>query len=43
LEINPREAAAWYNKGLALKALGRHQEADECYDKACSLDNRFCR
>ncbi|HEX2067353.1 MAG TPA: tetratricopeptide repeat-containing serine protease family protein [Nitrososphaeraceae archaeon] len=29
---------AWYNKGLALENLGKHQEAIACYDKALEID-----
>lgn len=36
----PRTAGYWSNKGAALKALGRHEEALRCYDKALAIDRR---
>ena len=32
LEINPRDAIAWHNKGVVLSNLGRHQDAVEAYE-----------
>ncbi|MGP8021422.1 MAG: tetratricopeptide repeat protein [Limisphaerales bacterium] len=40
--IDPRIAArAWFNKGTALAALGRHDEALDCCNKALAIDLRF--
>lgn len=36
--IDPTDAAAWYNEGCGLTALGRHEEAVSCYDKAIEID-----
>ena len=33
-KINPNDASAWYNKGIALDNLGRYEEAIECFDEA---------
>ena len=41
LTIDPRSSLAWYNKGIALKALGHHEEAIGCYDKALAIDPRY--
>ncbi|MDQ3967043.1 MAG: tetratricopeptide repeat-containing serine protease family protein, partial [Thermoproteota archaeon] len=35
---DPNYANAWYNKGLALDNLGKHQEAIACYDNALEID-----
>ena len=37
MEIDPKFAAAWNNKGLALGNLGRNEEAIECFDKAIEI------
>jgi tetratricopeptide (TPR) repeat protein len=37
IEINLQYADAWYNKGLALKSLGRTTEADDAFAKAKEL------
>lgn len=31
----------WYEKGNALRVLGRHAEAIRCYEEAIALDDRF--
>lgn len=36
-ELDPSFARAWYNKGVTLDKLGRHDEAQVCYDKAKEL------
>jgi tetratricopeptide (TPR) repeat protein len=41
LELDPRFALAWNNKGSSLDSLGRYEEAIGCYDKALELDPRF--
>ena len=38
LELDPKNANAWYNKGNALRELGRYEEALRCYDKALEID-----
>jgi len=37
-ELNPNNANAWNNKGLALSQLGLYQEAIKWYDKAIEID-----
>lgn len=37
IEINPDYPEAWLNKGVALVALGRHQDAIHAYDQAIAL------
>jgi len=37
IRLDPEHAAAWNNKGLALKLLGRTTEANEAYAKAEKL------
>lgn len=37
IEIKPDYANAWYNKGVAQDALGRHDEALEAYNKAIEI------
>ena len=39
-EVEQRTAAFWTNKGAALDALGRHEEAINCFDKALAIDPR---
>ena len=41
MEIDPNNANAWYNKGLALDNLGNRQEAIEYYDKAIGIDPKY--
>ena len=38
LELDPKYAVAWNNKGNALAELGRYEEALRCYDKALEID-----
>jgi tetratricopeptide (TPR) repeat protein len=38
LELDPKDAHAWDNKGCLLHVLGRDDDAIECYDKALELD-----
>jgi len=38
LAIDPRYAAAWYNKGGSLADLGLREEAISCYDQALAID-----
>ena len=37
LTIDPRHAKVYYNKGIALADLGRHEEAIAAYDKAIEI------
>lgn len=37
IQMNPEDAKAWYNKGNALKALGRTTDANIAYAKAKDL------
>ena len=39
ISINPQFAEAWYNKGVALKALGRTSESDAAFAKTKELEN----
>jgi Flp pilus assembly protein TadD len=41
LEINPNDADAWNNKGLALDNLGKSTEAIEYYNKALQIDPKY--
>jgi len=38
LKLDPKNAVAWNNKGLALYDLGRYEEAIRCYDKVLEID-----
>jgi len=38
LKINPEDAFAWNNKGIALDNLGRYDEAIACYDEALKIN-----
>lgn len=37
IKLDPKYAASWYNKGLALHALGRNTEAEAAFSKAKEL------
>lgn len=39
--LDPKYATAWYNKGNALKNLGKYDEAVKAYDEAIKLDPKF--
>lgn len=41
IEINPKDAFAWYNKGNALANLAMHEKAIACFDKALELDPNY--
>lgn len=34
IKINPKDAAAWSNKGSSLDKLGKSEDAEKYYDKA---------
>ena len=38
IKLDPQDANAWSNKGLALHGLGKFVEAIQCYDQAIKLD-----
>jgi len=38
LELDPKDAIAWNNKGFALYKLGRYEEAIRCYDTALGIN-----
>ena len=38
LELDPKNAVAWNNKGFALYKLGRYEEAIRCYDTALGIN-----
>ena len=39
LKLDPKNADAWNNKGVALEKLGRYEEAIRCFDKALEIIN----
>ena len=38
IKLDPNDADAWYNKGIALDNQGKYNEAIEAYDEAIRLD-----
>ena len=40
LLIKPVDPDLWNQKGIALRSLGRYDEASECYNKSLQLDPR---
>ena len=40
LLLKPDDPDLWNQKGIALRSLGRYDEASECYDKSLRLDPR---
>ena len=40
LLLEPNNPDLWNQKGVALRSLGRYDEASECYDKSLQLDPR---
>ena len=38
LEIDPKYALAWYNKGTTFAKLGNYKEAIEYFDKVLAID-----
>jgi len=43
IEINPRLAEAWYNKGNALLSLGKYEEAIKAFDKAIEINPQYAK
>ena len=41
IALEPRDFAAWHNKGELLFSLKKHDQAIECYDKAIALNPNF--
>jgi tetratricopeptide (TPR) repeat protein len=41
--LDPRYGRAWFNKGNALDALCRREEAISCYDQALAIDPRLAQ
>ena len=40
LLLKPDDPDLWNNKGIALRSLGRYNEASYCYNKSLELDPR---
>ncbi|MBC8252072.1 MAG: tetratricopeptide repeat protein [Candidatus Nitrosopelagicus sp.] len=40
LLLKPDDPDVWNQKGIALRSLGRYEEALECYNKSLQLDPR---
>ena len=40
LLLDPENPDLWNQKGIALRSLGRYDEASECYNKSLQLDPR---
>ncbi|MEC7710795.1 MAG: tetratricopeptide repeat protein [Thermoproteota archaeon] len=40
LLLDPKNPDLWNQKGIALRSLGRYDEASECYNKSLQLDPR---
>ena len=40
LELEPENPDIWNMKGIALRSLGRYNEASKCYNKSLELDPR---
>jgi Flp pilus assembly protein TadD len=40
LLLKPDDPDLWNRKGVALRSLGRYDEASECYNKSLQLDPR---
>jgi len=41
IKIDPNYAYAWNSKGIALRNLGKYDEAIECYDRAIKIDPNY--
>ena len=40
LLLHQNDPDLWNNKGIALRSLGRYEEATECFDKSLKIDPR---
>ncbi|MEK0319047.1 MAG: tetratricopeptide repeat protein [Nitrosopumilus sp.] len=40
LLLNQDDPTLWNNKGIALRSLGRYEEAMECFNKSLEIDPR---
>lgn len=40
LEVNDANPDLWNLKGIALRSMGRYEEAKECFNKSLELDPR---
>ena len=40
LLLEPKNPDLWNQKGIALRSLGRYDEASDCYNKSLQLDPR---
>ena len=40
LLLKPDDPDLWNQKGVALRSLGRYDEASDCYNKSLQLDSR---
>ena len=40
LLLEPNDPDLWNQKGVALRSLGRYDEASDCYNKSLQLDPR---
>ena len=40
LLLNQNDPNLWNNKGIALRSLGRYEEAMECFNKSLEIDPR---
>ena len=40
LLLNPTDPDLWNYKGIALRSLGRYEEAMECFNKSLEIDPR---
>jgi tetratricopeptide (TPR) repeat protein len=38
IELEPNDAVAWYNRGIAFADLAQYEEAIKCYDKAIEIE-----
>jgi len=41
IELNPKEAMPWFNRGIVLGELGRNEESLRDFDRAIEIDPNF--